>query len=141
LRLKGLASQTAIAETDGSSWKLDRRGFWPRIVQATDANRAVVGEFAPRGFRRGGTLRWAGRELTLRPACSWRERYALADGERELAIFDGKSWGKRPVKISVEEPQAIEPGLLLFAAFVVRGLARAADASVSASTTTASTSG
>lgn len=139
LRLKGFASQTATAEADGSSWRIDRRGFWPRIVQATDANGTVVGEFEPRGFRRGGALRWAGRELTLRAASSWRERYALADGESELAIFDGKSWGKRPVKISVE--QAVEPGLLLFAAFVVRGLARAADGSASASASTASTSG
>ena len=59
----------------------------------------------------------------LRPASAWRSRYALADGERELAVLDGKGWGKRPVAIVVDDLRAIDPGLLLFAAFVVRGLA------------------
>jgi hypothetical protein len=99
----------------------------------------VVGEFRPRGFRRGGMLHWGERGLTLRPASRWHERYVLADGERELAIFDGKGWGKRPVKITVNDPEAVEPGLLLFAAFVVRGLAE--DATAAASTTTSSASG
>jgi len=64
----------------------------------------------------------------LRPASRWRERYALADGDRELAVLDGKGWGKRPVKITTEDPAAVEPGLLLFAVFVVRGLAEDAGA-------------
>jgi hypothetical protein len=98
-----------------------------------------VGEFEPRGLRRGGTLRWAGRELTLRPASRWRERYALADGDRELAVFDGKGWGRRPVKVSVDDPEALEPGLLLFAVFVVRGLAAdAGDAAAGAGTAASS---
>jgi hypothetical protein len=88
-----------------------------------------VGEFEPRGLRRGGTLRWAGRELALRPASRSRERYALADGERELAVFDGKGWGRRPVALIVDDSAAVEPGLLLFGAFVVRGLASDASAS------------
>jgi hypothetical protein len=29
----------------------------------------------------------------LRPTSRWRERYALADGDHELAVFDGKRWG------------------------------------------------
>jgi hypothetical protein len=37
-------------------------------------------------------------------------------------VLDGKGWGRRPVTIEVDEP--VEPGLLLFAAFVVRTLAR-----------------
>lgn len=73
--------------------------------------------------RRGGTLRWGQRELTLRPASVWRERYALADGDRELVLLDGTGWGRRPVRITIDDPRAIEPGLLLFAAFVVRGVA------------------
>ncbi len=74
-------------------------------------------------MRRGGTLRWVGSEFALRPASSWRERYALADGDRELAVIEGKGWGRRPVKIIVDDSEPIEPGLLLFTAFVVRGLA------------------
>ena len=46
-----------------------------------------------------------------------------ADGEVELAILDGKGWDRRPVKVALDEPEAVEPGLLLFAAFVVRALA------------------
>src|SRR4051812_35341815 len=81
----------------------------------------------------------AGRELTLRPASSWRERYALAEGERELVLIDGKSWGRRPVKVTLADPTAIEPGLLLFAAFIVRQLAVSADSTSSAATTAAMT--
>jgi hypothetical protein len=100
-----------------------------QAMEATDTAGAVVGEYEPRGaLRRGGLVRWAGRELELRPASRWRERYALADGDRELAAFDGKGWGKRPVKVTLDEANALEPGLVLFAAFVVRGLAEDAGA-------------
>jgi hypothetical protein len=93
---------------------------------------AVVGEFEPRTVRRGGVLRWAGRELALRPASAWRERYALADGDRELAILAGKGWGRRPVKVSVDDLDILEPGVLPFATFVVRGLAEDAGAAAGA---------
>ena len=119
LRLQGFLSRTAIAEADGRSWRLASSGLWGRRLEATDAAGAVAGVFEPRSIRRGGALRWAGRELALRPASSWRERYALADGERELALLDGKGWGRRPVKVTVDDPDAVDPGLLLFAAFVV----------------------
>jgi hypothetical protein len=49
-----------------------------------------------------------------------------------LAILDGKGWGQRPVKVTVDDAGAVEPGLLLFAAFVVRGLAEDAGASAGA---------
>jgi hypothetical protein len=129
LRLEGLGGRMATAEAGGESWHITRRGFWRRIVQASDRADSVVGEFEPRSLRRGGVLHWAGRELELRPASHWRERYALADGDRELALFDGKGWGRRPVRVTVHDPGALEPGLLLFAAFVVRGLAADANAS------------
>jgi hypothetical protein len=123
LRLEGWASRRATAATGADSWRFARRGFWQHAIEATDAAGATVGSFEPRTFRRGGDVWWDGRELTLRPASAWRERYALADGHRELVILDGKGWGRRPVKVSVEDPGAIEPELLLFAAFVVRSLA------------------
>lgn len=135
LRLQGLLARRADARTDGAEWSFARRGFWPTTVEATDVSGTVVGAFEPRKLRRGGELRWAGHTYELRPASRWRERYALAQGDRELAVLDGKGWGKRPVRITVDDPQAVEPGLLLFAAFVVRGLAEdasAAAASVSA---------
>jgi hypothetical protein len=139
LRLLGFGSRAATAETDGSTWRLARRRFWQRGIQATDTTGAVVGEFEPRTLRRGGALRWAGRELSLRPASAWRERYALADGDHELAILDGKGWGRRPVKVGGDDLGALEPGLLLFATFVVRGLAEDAGAAAGAGASTAAT--
>ena len=142
LRSEGLFSSSWSAEAGGSSWRLTRRGFWSRRVQAIDTAGVVVGEFEPNAVRRGGKLRWNGRELTLRAASSWRERYALAGGDRELAVLDGKGWGSRPVKVTIiVEPDAVEPGLLLFAAFVVRGLARDADGSAGGAAVVASSTG
>jgi len=108
---------------------------------ATDESATEVGEFEPRSLHRGGTLRWAGRELTLRPASAWRERYALADGDKELVVLDGKSWGRSPVKVTIDDPQSLDAGLLLFAAFVVRGLASDAGASAAAGASVAATGG
>lgn len=141
LRSEGLGSHAATADADGVRWRLGRRRWWHSDIQATDATGAVVGEFEPRTIRRGGALHWLGHELSLRPASAWRERYALVDGDRELAILDGKGWGRRPVKISLRDLGAVEPGLLLFATFVVRGLADDAGAAAGASgaTSTAAT--
>ena len=80
---------------------------------------------------------WEGREHTLRPTSRWRERYALAAGGREVARLDGKGWGKRPVRITVADAEPVEHGLLLLAAYVVRGLAGdAAGVGASAASTT-----
>jgi hypothetical protein len=136
LRLEGFASRSATAEARSESWRITRRGFWQRIIEATDDAGIVVGDFEPRGLRRGGTLRWADRDLMLRPASLWRERYALADGDHELALLDGRGWGRRPVRITVEDLAALEPGLLLFTAFVVRGLAEDAASTAGAGAAT-----
>lgn len=53
----------------------------------------------------------------------WQRRIQLAEGDRELVVLDGKGWGRRPVRVTVDELGAVGPGLLLFAAFVVRRLA------------------
>jgi hypothetical protein len=141
LRLLGFGSRAALAEADGGTWRFGRRRWWQRGIQATDAVGVVMGEFEPRTVRRGGALRWAGRELSLRPASAWRERYALADGDRELALLEGKGWGRRPVKVSVDDLGAIEPGLLLFTTFVVRGLAEDAGAAAGASAASTAATG
>ncbi len=69
----------------------------------------------------------------MRPASFWRERYVLADGDRELAVLEGKSWGRRPVKVAVDDSIAVEPGLLLFTCFVVRGIAEEASSAAGTS--------
>jgi len=132
LRFEGLSSRIATAEADGGRWRIARLGFWQQRVEATDAAGTTVGEFEPRGLRGGGTLRWSGRELALRAASRWRQRYAIVEGDRELAVLDGKSWGRRPVKLTLDDPGGVEPGLLLFAAFVVRGLAEDANTAAGA---------
>lgn len=131
LRLGGWSSRSATAQVAEREWRFARHGLLRRRVEATDPVGTIVGEFASAGMRRGGTLRWQRRELELRPASRWRERYALADGERELAVLDAKGWGRRPVKVTVDDPQAVEPALLLFAAYVVHGLAEDAGAAAS----------
>jgi hypothetical protein len=142
LRVGGWLSRGATAEAGSDSWQLGRRGMFKAAMQATDAAGGVAGEFEGRALRRGGTLRWDGREYELRPSSMWRERYALADGERELATIEGKGWGKRPVKVTVEDGAgALEPGLLLFAAYVVRALAEDAAAASSAAAGGAATAG
>jgi hypothetical protein len=139
LRLEGLASRRALAQAEGRRWAIARRGFWGRTVEAVAGDGTTAGRYEARSVRRGGTVRWGGRELSLRPASAWRERYALADGERELALFEGRGWGRRPVKVSLAEE--LDPGLVLFTAFVVRGLAEDATAAAGAVASTAAVSG
>lgn len=138
LRLEGVFSSRATAEAAGNRWQIARRGFW-RQLQATDAAGDVVGTF-DRRLLGGGTLCWRGRELALRRASMWRERYALADGDREIALLNGKSWGHRPLTITVDDHTALDPGLLLYAAFVVRTLAND-DSAGAVAATIAATSG
>jgi len=141
LRLRGWLTKSATAEAGGRSWEITRRGLFAPVTEAADASGAIVGTFRGRTIKRAGTLTWADRDLTLRPASMWRERYALGDGERELAVLEGKSWGKRPVKVVVEDPAAVDPGLILFTAFVVRGLAEDADSAAGATVATTTTVG
>jgi hypothetical protein len=128
VRLEGWRSPGATAETGSRSWHFTRHGFMRPAVEATDAFGGVAGRFAPtrrrRGRRRspGGKLSWNGREFALRPVGASRTRYALVDGDREVAIFDGKDWGKEPVRVTAEDPSEVDPGLLLFSAFVANGL-------------------
>lgn len=138
LRLEGLVSRAAAAEAGGARWRFARR-VWSRRAEATDSLGSVVGEFKPGTFRRGGTVRWGDRELSLRPASAWRERYALVEGDRELALLDAKGRGRRPVKVTVADAGAVEPGLLLFATFVARGLSE--DSGAVAATTSSSAGG
>lgn len=139
LRFEGLFSRAATAEAGGQSWRFRRNGLLGQNAESIDAARTVVGRFTARGLRRGGTIEWAGRGFALRPASAWRERYALVDGERELVVLDGKGWGRTPVKITVDPADLPAPELLLFAAFVVRGLAEDAGGAAAAGASVAAT--
>ena len=74
----------------------------------------------------------------MRPASVWRERYALIAGDRELAVLDAKGWGRRPVRVTLDDGDPPEPGLVLFAAFIVKGLAEDTGAAAGASAAAAS---
>lgn len=134
LRLEASFSRSAAAEAGDQRWQITRRHprrFWPpRIVrrgeliivfQATDPSGVVAGEFHGHARVRDGKVRWGERDLELRPS---RRRFVLVDGalELELATIKGKGWGKRPVKLTTYDEAAVEPGLLLLAAFVVGAL-------------------
>ena len=91
IRIEGLFSNSATAQAGDKTWRLTRRGIWHPTIEATDDIGAFMGQFVPRDIRRGGTLRWAGHELQLRPVSALRERYALRDQATDLAILDGKA--------------------------------------------------
>jgi len=72
-------------------------------------------------------LRWESRRLHLKPP-SWRTfktHYVLADGERILAVIQPTRDRPplNPIDIDVRDAGAVEPGLLLFIAFLVGRLA------------------
>ena len=138
LRLEGVFARRATATSAGVTWRFGRSGLFGQKIYALGSGDELVGEFDPRAIRRGGELRWKGQSFELRPASAWRERYALAVGDQELALFEGKGWGRRPVKLEILRPEGIEPGLMLFAAFVVRSVAE--DAGSAAGGTVAATS-
>src|SRR4051794_26385671 len=102
LRLAGWLSRSGTAEAGGRRWMFARRGLVGRLFEAVGDKGALAGTFRGGSIRRGGALRWGHREYVLRPASAWRERYALALDDRELALLDGRGWGKRPVRVTVD---------------------------------------
>jgi YD repeat-containing protein len=141
LRLAGRWRRDAVATApDGRTWTLRRVGFGRR-AEATDATGAAVAWFAPAGLLgRGGRLAVGDREYTLRPSSLWRERYALADGDTELAAFEASGWGgKRPVKVAVQAP--VDPLVLLTAGWLVKTFADDSAASSAGATTAAVSAG
>jgi hypothetical protein len=139
LRLNGWLMRSATGRAGRRSF-LFKRAIWSSGVDATDDQARLVGTFRPSQLRRGGVVRWNEAEYRLRPATPIGERYELVDDDREFAIVEAKGWWgwgtRRPVKMRVVTHD-VDPGLLLFVAFVVRTLANKADSD--ASTTSVAT--
>ena len=57
VRLEGLFSNTATAETGKAGWSFARQGLWQRAIEATDTAGTMVVEFVPRDIRCGGAVR------------------------------------------------------------------------------------
>ena len=115
-------------------WRIARRGEVIVVIEALDLSGTIAAEFQGRAQVHGGTLRWGERELELRKSSRWRARFALVDGERELVTIDGKGWGKRPVKLTIDDGAYVDPGLALFACFVVGALTEDAQRNANAVT-------
>lgn len=139
LRLEGLFARGAVAEVGARSWRFARRGVFTARAEARDAAGTIVGAFTPRAVRRGGEIEWAKRTYELRTASVWRERYAIVDSDQEVAFFDGKGWGRKPVHVQLDDAHRLDPALVLFAAFVVRSLADDAGSAAAAGASTAAT--
>jgi hypothetical protein len=133
LRLEGFGGRRATIDAAGRSWQAAPVGFWKQRVEATDAAGAPAAAFEPHRLRRGGVLRVGPRELQIAPASRWKDRYALQDGERDLAVVEAKGWGKRPVRVTIDDPAAVEPMVLLLVVFLARRMAE--DSSAAAATT------
>jgi hypothetical protein len=140
VRLEGLFGRNATAEAGHEQWTF-RRSVWTRTIEAVAVSGEIVGEFRGRLLHSGGTIRWNGSDVLLRRGTMWRERYVLEDGRRKLARFDVRAWGRFPVSVCIEVPAEVEPGLLLFAAFVVRAAADDHSTGAVVASTTATTGG
>jgi hypothetical protein len=124
LRYEGLFANRAVATAaDGTTWRFGPAGA--RGVEAKGAGGAVVGAYDA-GDPRNGRLTWAGRALVVRPVRGRRARWTLHDEEgAELAALEGRGTGARPATITLPDaPEPLDPGLLLFLAFLVRKLAK-----------------
>jgi hypothetical protein len=148
IRLQGLLMRAATAKSADAAWHFARHGFWQRTIQATESDGHVAGTFQPRDIRRGGILHWQAHHYTLRPDSTVRERYSLSSDRRELALLEAKGWWgwgtRRPLRLQLlDGTGAFDPGLLLFASFIVRTVADDASttAGVAATVITPSSAG
>ena len=128
----GMFSSSFVGEAAGHSWRFAGRGLMQHTLEATDSNGAVIGRFVPNTIRRGGHLEWGARQLMLNPATRSRDGYVVREEDRDIIRIENRSWGRRPLKLTLIGADPIEPGLVLFTAFVVHRLADN-DASAAAS--------
>lgn len=122
VRVTGWTWHAATAEAHGRSWQITRQRIWPSVIQAADAAGDIVGEFRGRRLHHNTTLRWFDRELALTTDRLRCDRYILVEDDRTLATIDGTGSGKHPLNITINGTAEVDPGLLLFAAYVVRTL-------------------
>jgi hypothetical protein len=144
LRLGGWLMRSATARAGGRSFLFRRAKWFSATVAASDDEDRGIGAFRPSQIRRGGVVQWREAEYSLRPATLIRERYELILGDRQLAVIEATGWwgwgSRRPLKMRVVE-RDLDPGLLLFVAFVVRTLADNAGQDTAAATSVTTNTG
>ena len=106
IRFEGLLSRNATTESNGERVRAaaSRDGGVPR---STKRARPSAGS-SREGFGAAVRSRGASRE-----ASNWRERYALTDGETELATPRRQRVGRRQVAVSIDESAALEEAAAL----------------------------
>ena len=132
VRRSGFGWRSALGQAREQRWTFTASGVWKVRAQAIDHTGIVVGEYLPRVLRGGGTMRWYGRELALRPTSSWRQRYALNDHGRDIVTVDARTGGRRPVAMTVLDRERADPGLLLFTAVLAVWIASEAASTAAA---------
>ena len=142
LRLNGWLMRSATAQVGLDALAFRRTGWSSAALEATDDLGRTVGTFRPNRLRRGGELAWLETEYSLRPATPMREQYLLVAADRELASIQATGWwgwgARRPLRMLLMA-DGVDPGLLLFSAFVVRTLADKASSDASGTSVVAST--
>lgn len=109
----------AAAQAGTLLWRFAQSGTWRQHANVTDADGVEIASYRTRGWTRsGGTIRWDGRELKLRPAAMFHISFTLDDGERSIAALWSNS--ASDVVVSTDDVADIDAGPLLLAAFVVR---------------------
>lgn len=126
----------ATLTADGTTWSLENATFSSKAT-AVDAAGTEVASYEPKSaFKRGGELVVGDRAWALKPAARFKNRYALVDGDTELATIETEGWAQRRVVVELEDPASVPGEVLLMACWRVRGFAEesaGATASVSGS--------
>ena len=142
LRLNGWFMRSATARAGGDSFLFERASWFSSAVDAKDDRDRMIGAFRPRRLRRGGAFTWRETEFNLCPVTPLRQRYQLVEGERDLASIEARGWWgwgtRRPLNMQVLE-RGLDPGLLLFVAFIVRTLADKSDSAAGSASVVANT--
>lgn len=127
LRIEGLTRRRGIAVVGERRYTFECR--WSSLrVEATDAHGDPVGSFVRNGsFSQNGTLRLGAATLTLqRRVGLLRVRYLVLDGTRRLAVLRNRVFGG--FYVACDDPSAVDPAVLLLAAFVAAQFGRRAGA-------------
>jgi hypothetical protein len=131
LALHGVFSRSATATAGATRWEFQRRGGLvtrPSYV-ALDAAGARVGEFS-KGVFTFGSVRWEDRTLTIGSAVTIGSRYVFDEDGQELALIESNRWAQASKRVMINPNVELDPGLLLFAAFVAYRIPRDANPGV-----------
>jgi hypothetical protein len=113
-------SSRAALEASGGTWQARVAGLLSRRIVATDTVGALAARFTPKLLSRGGNVEVGAWTYTLGAT---GRRYVLREREAELVTVCPSASSRRPLTVTLADPRAIDPLLVLFAAFVAHRLA------------------